>query len=414
MTTCLGPAALACLALLASATAAARPPDDPPRTPRPATRPTAAPKPAPAPAPAPGPDRAAVQAAEAEERRLAALRVESAARLRATEQEVADRAAETAALASRRDAAAAALAARAAQLAPLLPLMQRLALFPAETLLAIPAPTEDALRGLDVLRGMARTLEVQAAGLRQQQAALERDQRALEASLPPLQAARIAQAAEDRELDSMLAAAQATRQRTNEAVRRTEAEAARAETLRAAVTAVEAARARAEAEAAADVARAERRQQDATAAEARRRQEALAATPGAGPEPRGQLAQPVAGAVTRAWAAPTEAGPANGVSFRTAPQARVVAPCGGRVRFAGPFRSFGVLIILDCGGNTASVLAGMARSSVTAGTAVLQGEPVGVMPDWNPAAPGPHPALYMELRRDGQAVDPAPYLRARG
>ena len=48
---------------------------------------------------------------------------------------------------------------------------------------------------------------------------------------------------------------------------------------------------------------------------------------------------------------------------------------------------------------------------MAAGGAVLPGEPVGVMPDWNPAAAGPHPALYVELRRDGQALNPTLFLR---
>ena len=52
---------------------------------------------------------------------------------------------------------------------------------------------------------------------------------------------------------------------------------------------------------------------------------------------------------------------------------RVVAPCAGRVAFAGPFRSFGVLIILDCGAGYHFVLAGLDRLDVQAGTAVQAG-----------------------------------------
>jgi septal ring factor EnvC (AmiA/AmiB activator) len=122
---------------------------------------------------------------------------------------------------------------------------------------------------------------------------------------------------------------------------------------------------------------------------------------------------PVAGAVVRRWGDRTEVGPANGMSFRAPPLGRVVAPCAGRVAFAGPFRSFGVLIILDCGGGYHFVLAGLDRLDVQVGTSVQAGEPVGVMPGWDPASSGAHPGLYLELRREGQPIDPAPFLRGR-
>lgn len=357
-------------------------------------------------------------AAAAEEARLAGLRVAAAARLRDIETAAADRAAAVAALAERRDAAAARLHEHAAALAPLLPLMERLALYPAETLLAVPAAPADALRGLAVMHGIAAQLEREAAALRAEQAQLAAEGRAVDEALAALRTVQAQGEAENRALDAQLAAAQALRahaeQAGAEAARRAATEAAHADTLRAAVSAVEAARARAEAQARDDALRAERQRQDAAAAEAHRRQDALARPSGPAPEPHGQLLTPVAGAVVQGWGARTDAGPATGVSFRAAPAARVVAPCGGRVRFAGPFRSYGALVILDCGSGYAFVLAGLDRLDVPAGAAVLPGEPVGQMPAWNPAAATPRPTLYVELRHDGQAVDPLPFLRGRG
>ena len=51
----------------------------------------------------------------------------------------------------------------------------------------------------------------------------------------------------------------------------------------------------------------------------------------------------------------------------------------GRVAFAGPFRSFGVLLIIDCGGGYHFVLAGLDRLDAEAGSRLLAGEPVGVL-----------------------------------
>ncbi len=82
--------------------------------------------------------------------------------------------------------------------------------------------------------------------------------------------------------------------------------------------------------------------------------------------------------------------------------------------FAAPFRSYGLLLIVDCGGGYHTVLAGFERLDVKVGQSVAAGEPVGVMPNWEPGAAGDRPALYLELRRDGQPVNPAPWLRAKG
>jgi septal ring factor EnvC (AmiA/AmiB activator) len=91
----------------------------------------------------------------------------------------------------------------------------------------------------------------------------------------------------------------------------------------------------------------------------------------------------------------------------------VVSPCAGKILFAGPFRSYGRLLIVDCGKGYDFVLAGLDRLDVPVGRVVRAGEPVGVMASWDPRAGGAKPALYMELRHDGAAVNPAPFLRAR-
>jgi septal ring factor EnvC (AmiA/AmiB activator) len=181
--------------------------------------------------------------------------------------------------------------------------------------------------------------------------------------------------------------------------------------VRAAIAAMAAAKARAQLLLRQDAERAERQRRDAALALARRREAQVAAPAGPGVRPGGGSVLPVAGPVVRRWGERTDAGPANGMAFRAPPMGRVVAPCAGRVAFAGPFRSYGVLVILDCGGGYHFVLAGLDRLDTDAGAAVRPGEPLGVMPDWDPAGTGKRPALYVELRHDGQPVDPAPFLR---
>lgn len=348
------------------------------------------------------------RALQEEVARLAQTRIEAAERLRATEQEAADAAARVDALAERRAAAERRLAERSAALGPALPLIERLALYPAETLLAAPAAPEVVLRGLLVLRGLTRQLERDAAGLRAEQAEIAHLARAAEAELPLLRAAQASQRAQAAALDAQLAARRAAAQQGDEAAhasaRRVAAQAARAETLRAAVAALEAEQERAAARERAEAAQERRRQLVATAPTRPR---------GPSPAEGGAFRPPMAGTVVRGWGERTEAGPASGVLLRGAPGARVVAPCAGKVAFAGPFRSFGKLIILECGAGLHAVLSGLDRLDADVGERVRAGEPVGAMPGWEPGTPGARPSLYLELRRDGRPMDPAPFLRAQ-
>lgn len=359
---------------------------------------------------------ARLQAAQEDARRLASARVATAAQLRTLETATADAAAATEALARRRAEAQRRLADRAADLSALLPLIERLSLYPAETLLAVPTGPEAALRGLLVLKGLTRQLEKDAEALRAEEAEVARLSAEISAQESRLSAAQSAQAAKAATLDQQIGEARARGQEAEDAAadanRHAAEQAAQADTLRAALAQLDASRRQEEARARADAAQAERQRKAPAAAAARQRQAALAAPAGPGlAEPHGQLGAPVAGPVMRAFGDPGDAGPANGISYQAPPASRVVAPCGGRVVFAGPFRSYGVLLILDCGGGFHFVLAGLDRLDVQIGHPVQPGEPVGVMPSWDPRTPGTRPSLYMELRRDGAPINPAPFLR---
>jgi len=366
--------------------------------------------------------RRAEQAA-ATERKLAQERIASADRLRDAEEATARVAGRLEQLARDLADAEARLQARAADLAPLLPLIQRISLNPAETLLAVQPDQEAALRGAMVMRALAGRLEVEAERVRAEQAVLAAARAAVAAEQPRLAAARAAQAAQSSALDRQIEAAHANRLAAldagEQAARQAAEQAARAHDLRAAIAEIEASRRAEEARARADAARAGRARKREAAEEARQRQAALASPTGAGTiaaaaRPTGQLVVPVTGRLTRNWGDPAEAGPATGLTWRPAPGARVLAPCSGKVMFAAPFRSFGLLMILDCGGAHHAVLSGLERIDTSVGRAVQAGEPVGTMANWDPTSASPRPSLYLELRRDGKPVNPAPWLRGHG
>jgi septal ring factor EnvC (AmiA/AmiB activator) len=107
-------------------------------------------------------------------------------------------------------------------------------------------------------------------------------------------------------------------------------------------------------------------------------------------------------------------GTQKGLSIATRPGGEITAPCDGWVVYAGPFRSYGQLLILNAGGGYHVLLAGMERISVDLGQFVLTGEPVAVMSGGSQASPtgvaGPkQPVLYVEFRKDGAPIDPSPW-----
>lgn len=355
-----------------------------------------------------------------EEVRLAGQRVEAARRVQEAEAELAE--ARLRAAAARRDGqtAEAALAARAAAFEPLLPLILRLSLWPAETVLAVPAEPEDALRGALVLRGMVRQIEEEATALRG-----ARDQAATALSVAEREAAALA-AAERRARDASAALETALSQARR---RRATAEAAEDRAAERAQTA--AAQARDLAEVLQRLNRERQRREAAergnaaarAAAEARRRaeesrerrlsEEARAPREAAAPRaatPPGGRTLPVAGRIATSWGEAGPGGPHRGLTFAAAPGSRVVTPCTGRAVFAAPFRTYGLLLIVDCGGGYHFVLAGLDRLDAAAGQRLLAGEPVGVLA----GSGGSSASLYVELRRNGQPVDPRPWFAARG
>jgi septal ring factor EnvC (AmiA/AmiB activator) len=133
---------------------------------------------------------------------------------------------------------------------------------------------------------------------------------------------------------------------------------------------------------------------------------------------RGKIPMPVNGIKIRDFGAPDAAGGAEkGVSIATRAGAQVIAPADGWVMYAGPFRSYGQLLILDTGGGYHVLLAGMERISVDLGQFVLAGEPVAVMGNASRIAAilangSSQPVLYIEFRKDGVPIDPGPWWAA--
>jgi septal ring factor EnvC (AmiA/AmiB activator) len=357
------------------------------------------------------------QEAEARAAKLAAQRVQAAAKLRAIESNVAAAAKKMQDAAAEQKAAEDEVAQRSGDLSAMLPTALRMSQYPSETLLAAPAAPDKAVEGLMATQGVSAEMARQVLDLRARQAAAKKLAQDVEKHKADLAAERARQAEAAAELDRQISQAGAAQEAALDegavAAQAASVLAAKADDLRSAIAAMDEAERQARERAAQEAQLAENQRQREKAAAARARQAALSRPAGPGLTTAMPKVTLVAGEITRAWGSPAEDGPATGITFSVAPAAVVTSPCTGRVAFAAPFRSYGRLMIIECGGSYDFVLAGMARMDAGVGQTVRPGEPIGRMADYDPAHTDVVPKLYVELRRNGQPVNPLPYLNGK-
>jgi septal ring factor EnvC (AmiA/AmiB activator) len=130
---------------------------------------------------------------------------------------------------------------------------------------------------------------------------------------------------------------------------------------------------------------------------------------------KGQLPLPAQGRRVFAFGDKTQYGTqSKGLVIQTRDGGQVVSPCDGWIVYAGEFRTYGKLLIVNAGGGYHMLLAGLSQIDVQFGQFVLTGEAVGVMgsavqPSGATKAQDNGPVLYIELRKDGRSIDPDPW-----
>lgn len=134
--------------------------------------------------------------------------------------------------------------------------------------------------------------------------------------------------------------------------------------------------------------------------------------PGGGPSSRralrGALRWPVAGKVIRPFGAKDSDGVVNqGLTLGAPSGSPIVAPQSGKVMFAGPFKGYGQIMILQHDGGYHSFLAGFGHIDAEVGQEVNAGEPLGVLP----AQSSGRPELYFEWRHNSEPVDPTERIK---
>ena len=113
---------------------------------------------------------------------------------------------------------------------------------------------------------------------------------------------------------------------------------------------------------------------------------------------------PVTGRTVAGFGASQGAGLSQGLTLAPIAGAQVIAPAEGRVGFAGSYRGYGRIVIIEHEGGWTSLITGLARLDVRTGQELVGGAPLGI------AGPG-NPQITLELRRDGEPVNPLLYTR---
>lgn len=298
-----------------------------------------------------------------------------------------------------------ALASQRAELSRTLGLLQRLALTPPEVQLLAPTPPLDRLHADLQIKALLPLVEKRSAEIAATVSDLRRLQNELRDRRRRIVAERASLARQQLELTDLLKEREArlalTRQQRAEEIRRAEALATQASDLRDLIEKLEAERARQQAE----------EQAESGAAPDRPDSTEGLPEPVARALPAGFSSRlPVTGlALVRFGERDSLGNTSKGLTLRVRPGAQVVSVAAGRIAFAGPFRGYGRILIVEHAGGYHTVLAGLEQVSVEVGQRIGAGEPVGTVS----AVAAPPPQLYYEVRRGSDPIDPLGDAAAR-
>ena len=310
---------------------------------------------------------------------------------------------------------------RRAVLAEVLVALQRMGRTPPPAILSRPEDALAAIRGSILAGAVLPDLRVEAEALAADLAELSGLATRIETARDALRGRYAALGDEQARIDLLMEAKKTQRDRTEQALTAEAAKsgdlAAKAQSLAGLIDSLENEVAAA-AEAAEEARKAAASIAPADKLEAARR---LADTSRIAPavrfaDAKGLLTLPVPGDRLMGFGEPDGlGGTAQGLSLAARPGTPVVAPTDGWVVYAGPFRSYGQVLIINAGDGYHIVMAGMERNDAAVGQFVLAGEPVAAMGATRLASLGDvehtsaQPTLYVEFRKDGTAIDSTPW-----
>ena len=340
--------------------------------------------------------------------------LDTAARIRAAEAKLGDAEKRLAPLDQREADLKKSLTGREAVLAQVLGALERLGLRPAPALLLQPETTLESVRSAILLGAVIPELRAEAETIAADLSELARVRRDIAVERDSLVESRTALAEDSRRISALVDERQRQQGEDEKAL---EGERARVQALAKQVETVQdlVNRMEREIEAATRAAEAARRDETARSANATLPDSARISPAIPFPQTKGKLPLPAIGRKLHEYGATNGLGGVEkGLSIATRPNAQVSAPCDGWVVYAGNFRNYGQLLIINAGGGYHILLAGMERITVDLGQFVLTGEPVAVMGSASRVAAvsafgSSDPVLYVEFRKDGNSIDPSPW-----
>lgn len=337
------------------------------------------------------------------------------------------------ALDEQEEAKTAELEQRRAELARLLAALTRLARNPREALILMPAPPVDTVRTARLLGDVVPPIEAKAKDVAHDIDELRVVRTQVAAQRQTLAAANQRLMKDRDHLQQLIAARAALYEKTSaahaEAAEQVQSLAHQAANLQDLLHRIEeqraaaAARDRAQAEQAAQAERATRASLPARIEEGLAEHLRRLIEPKGG-RPDGQMVMPVRGRILLGYGDTAEGSPPQrGLTIEARPGAAVVAPFDGKIVFAGPFRGYGRILIIEHGEAYHTLIAGLGSIQVSVGQVVAMGEPIATAGRPDTAGPtdvsapadiyskgATGPVLYVELRRHGQPINPLPWL----
>ncbi len=357
--------------------------------------------------------------------------VESAGKRTALEQQIVDGEKQLEALRGKEDAVHSSLRARRGVLAEVLAALQRMGRNPPPALLVTPEDALSSVRSAILLGAVVPGIRHETENLAADLQALAGVRRDITTQKDALAAAMTASLEEERRLTLLIAEKQKLKQQSAGELaserRKAEELANQAVSLEGLIGSLESEIASARNAAAAARAEEEARLKMTEAQREEARELARNSVPDknriapayAFSELQKTLALPVAGSVVRWFGDADGTGHAlQGMMLETNADALVTAPADGWIVFAGTFRSYGQMIILNPGDGYHVVLSGMEAVTVQQGQFVVAGEPLATMGAKRVASATAlaletdRPTLYIEFRKDGKPVDSRPWWTA--
>jgi murein hydrolase activator len=280
--------------------------------------------------------------------------------------------------------------------------LQRMVRHPPEAMIVAPISPSDTVRGAILLRAAVPAIEDRALDLRKELSELTHTRKQVVQKRQQLASVRTNLDVERQRLNSLLTKKKKLKRKTDsktlKAEKRVRALVKKAKNLRDLMARLEADRKKRE------KTKPKKSTQESTTATAKK-------LPGVSiSKSRGTLPYPAVGRLVGRYGQAMETGlTRKGITIETGTEAQVVVPHEGTVVFAGAFKGYGQLLIIEHGEGYHSLLAGLARIDNVIGQQVLSGEPAGIMGSPKNGLP----VLYVELRRNGQPINPLPWLAAR-